>query len=390
MVSAPASDNVFVGDLPAALGQDALSVIFSAYGEVVQCRMLPPKGQNGKASALVRFSSVDEATWVIENLNGNIAEGLEAPIVCKFANAPGQSGAQAWGDKGGAQGAANGTGKGTWAAPQWPSAGKGGGVSAAAAPPSDNVFIGDLPAHLTQDDLQSMFSQFGTIQQCRTLPPKGTQTKCCALVRFGSVEEATYVVESLNGAMIEGLEAPISVRFANAPGGDKGGGKGAGKEQYRSEPYSNGVSKGGGWTVAPWAAKGAKGGGKGGATGSFYALYGAIKKGGLLGNLQVPQECMVYVRNLPADTTDGDLYKLFAPFGAVPGVKAMTTPEGACNGTGFVDFSDPSFAQSAVDSLNGFTMPDGTSIQVSLKQPGKGKAGGKGNGKANGGAEPTM
>lgn len=54
----------------------------------------------------------------------------------------------------------------------------------------------------------------------------------------------------------------------------------------------------------------------------------------------------VFIKNLPSDTTDCDLYKLFAPFGAISpsGVKAMVNADGSCKGIGFVDFMDPSHA----------------------------------------------
>merc|ERR1711953_558164 len=40
-----------------------------------------------KQSAIVEFEYPDEAQWVVENLNGNIAEGLEQPIAVRFADA---------------------------------------------------------------------------------------------------------------------------------------------------------------------------------------------------------------------------------------------------------------------------------------------------------------
>merc|ERR1711972_705957 len=110
-------------------------------------------------------------------------------------------------------------------------------------------------------------------------------------------------------------------------------------------------------------------------------LYGAAKRAGLLGGSgKVPPECMVYVKNLPSDTTDADLYRLFAPFGAIAptGAKAMQTEDGSCKGIGFVDYVDPTCAEAAISTLNNFTLPDGSSIQVSIKSASRG--GGKGKG----------
>jgi len=233
---------------------------------------------------------------------------------------------------------------------------------------------------------------YGSVVSCKILPPKGHFTKPSALVRFGSAEEAQWVVENLNGNLAEGLEEPIKVRFANAPGT---GGKGPGGDySQKGGPYGKGsqgkppadnqgfAAQGGcgGYGKAKGKDAGGKGGaGKGPRPQSVFTLYGAVKKAGLLGPHKVPQECTVYVKNLPLDASDLDLYKFFSPFGAIApsGVKAMMDPDGTCQGIGFVDFADPECAQTAIATLNGFTLPDGSSLYVSGKLPSK-KGGGKG------------
>lgn len=256
------------------------------------------------------------------------------------------------------------------------------------APPSDNIYISDLPPQITKEECEAVLQAYGTVTQCRILPPKLPGQKSCALVRFSSVEEAQWIVDNLNGNLAEGLSEPISCRFANPPvnsWGKDGGGKGCeglygkgGGGKGCEGPYS----KGG-------AALGALGNGSKGSKGegkhpprptSFYGLYGAVKKAGLLGAAQVPQECMVYVRNLPTDTTDLDLFRLFSPFGAIApsGCKAMQNEDGSCKGFGFVDYVDPSSCASAINTLNGFTAPEGAVLSVACKAPRKGKGKGKG------------
>lgn len=357
----PPSDNVFVGDLPQQVTKEDCETIFSAYGTVVQCRTLPPRQPGGKASALVRFGSVEEATWVVENLNGNLAEGLEEPLIVRFANAPGAS-------------PGKGGGKDAGYSPvrthQWPAhydpygkashhhqdGGKGG------PPASDNLFIGNLPEHITTQDCEQIFAQYGSVVQAKAMPPKGPGQKASALVRFKSLEEATWVVENLNGNLAEGLEEPLIVRYANAPGGGKGSpmaGPPHGKSPWSTPQHT------------PWAAP-HKGKGKGGTT--MRDVFSAAKGAGLLGGKGgVAQENTIYVANLPHDTTDLDLFKLFAPFGAIPatGVKAMLNPDGTCKGFGFVDFTETACANMAVQTLHGFTCPDGTQLHCSVKSASK-------------------
>merc|ERR1719453_551810 len=168
---------------------------------------------------MVRFGSVDMATWVVENLNGNIPEGMMEPIQCRYANAPGSKG--------------KGDGKGgkDWSAPYpggggggWAGGGKGGKPT---PEPSDNVWVGDLPVGTEKNDLNNIFEAYGQVSECRMLPGRDPSAKPCAMIRFASVDMATWVVENLNGNIPQGLSEPITVRFANSSGA-KGGAKAGG------------------------------------------------------------------------------------------------------------------------------------------------------------------
>lgn len=336
------SDNIFVGDLPSNMTNDMVSSIFSSYGTVVQCRAMPPKTPGGKASALVRFGSVDEATWVVNNLNGNLAEGLQEPVVVRFANGSG--------------GAAPPQQQAAFAAPVKPQNS------------GDNVFVGDLPSDITSELVKSVFSAYGTVVQCRAMPPKGAGGKSSALVRFASHEEAKWVVDNLNGNLAEGLQEPVVVRFAAGGGNQENNNNwngnygaqtfGQGKGAFRQQPYNQ----------ANPAAMKFGGHKRPGIPDSFNAFFTAIRKAGVLGEARVAEDSQVYINQLPADTTDKDLYRLFAPFGPVSNVKAMLNPDGSCKGFGFVDFVDPANAEAAITAIQGFSLPDGSSIVPSLKR----------------------
>jgi len=265
-------------------------------------------------------------------------------------------------------------------------------------PASDNVWIGGLPGEFDKQKLEEIFSQYGTVVDCRHIPAKYPGQNSQGMVRFGTLDEAKWVVESLNGNIAEGLDDnPIQVRFANAAGagggggwsdggkGDKSSGKAGGKsgggKADRSQPYGksgggNDWGKGGG---KDWG-KGGGEKGKGEAPSSFHLLAKGITKGGLLPKQHVPEECQVYVKNLPTDTTDLDLYKLFSQLGAIAptGVKAMTNPDGTCKGFGFVDYLEADSASTACTLLNGFVAPDGGTITVQQKKPSLSKGKGKG------------
>mmetsp|Transcript_43106 Transcript_43106/g.124528 ORF Transcript_43106/g.124528 Transcript_43106/m.124528 type:complete len:143 (-) Transcript_43106:227-655(-) len=75
--------NVFISDLPADIDDEKLKSVFEAYGTVTWSKVMSSKGKPSQA-AIVEFGDVAEARWVVENLNGNIAEGLRDPISVNF------------------------------------------------------------------------------------------------------------------------------------------------------------------------------------------------------------------------------------------------------------------------------------------------------------------
>eukprot|EP00930_Biecheleria_cincta_P089113 TRINITY_DN78377_c0_g1_i1.p1 TRINITY_DN78377_c0_g1~~TRINITY_DN78377_c0_g1_i1.p1 ORF type:complete len:353 (+),score=59.92 TRINITY_DN78377_c0_g1_i1:135-1061(+) len=282
---------------------------------------------------------------------------------------------------------------------------------------------------MDQNTFVQVFQQYGQIASAKLCPPKVPGARSSGLIRFQSQAEATWVVDTLHGNIAMGLTDPIVCNYANERGpsiagitGIKGGalpaitafggcdggkakGKGAGNwgeiaslvaqmtgkgggdsydggDSSRSQPYN---SKGGGKALGKVGAKGC------GKTDPLCdAVYMTVKNAGLIGAGRPPPECELYVGNIPSDSHDLFLYRLFSPFGAIAhtGAKAMINPDGTCKGFAFVDFVDPGAAQTAVATLNGMTLPDGNNLIVCLKAESKqhyqktgGARGGGGKGK---------
>jgi len=76
------SNTVFIGDLPLETDPNLLTTVFGPYGSIVSHKILNP-GTTGGA-AIISFQTVEEAKWLVENLNGNIPQGLQAPIKVRF------------------------------------------------------------------------------------------------------------------------------------------------------------------------------------------------------------------------------------------------------------------------------------------------------------------
>mmetsp|Transcript_5668 Transcript_5668/g.10144 ORF Transcript_5668/g.10144 Transcript_5668/m.10144 type:complete len:309 (+) Transcript_5668:114-1040(+) len=287
------------------------------------------------------------------------------------------------------------------------------------APPSDNLYIADLPPGFDEGSLQGIFNEYGTITQFKLLP-NGPAGKTAAMVRFQSVDEAKWLVENLDGNIPQGLTDPVIVKYADTPQikaakyrafaggatgygpakGNSGYGKSAGKQMapaVRAAPYSapKGGKGKGTWVPAPaagpsWQDKGGawKGGGKapqkGKAKGKGKCSIKALHNG-LLEAQALPgcegldnDRNALYISGLPSDTQDVDLYRIFAPFGAIAprGVRAMLHPDGSCQGFGFVNYVDTVSVSVAASTLNGTQMPDGNELVVKQKEPKKDKAGG--------------
>merc|ERR1719473_593070 len=118
------------------------------------------------------------------------------------------------------------------------------GASGAAGGVQDNCFVAGLPMTATEESIKEFFAPYGTVQQCKVLPDHPGKPDRAALVRFMNEEQARWMVDNLNGNVLEGMPGPLTVRFAGAPGGKggiPGGGPGAALAlpSNRYSPYSS-------------------------------------------------------------------------------------------------------------------------------------------------------
>jgi len=326
------ANKVFISDLPSHFDEAATQQVFNAYGSISSLRMMPPRKEGDKAACIIDFTDAQEAQWIVTNLNGNIAEGLNDPVSVRFANA------------------SKGVGKAAPAppAPQadagkgWTKGGKGGkdGGAAAAANSGAGTWASNSGAGAATSNSWSSGASGG-----------GGSWSGGNSQSWSSNSNQSWDNNKSGGEWKSGPQE-----------GYGKAGKGAGSEGYSSSPYNG------------------KGSGKkGGKDSNARALLDSVTKAGLLpDNGSRPEDQCVYIRGLPPDTTDTDIYRLFAVFGAIPprGVKAMKHPDGTCTSIGFVDFSEPGVAQKAIEALNGYQLPDGKSLFLKTKNPaGSGKGG---------------
>eukprot|EP00927_Polykrikos_kofoidii_P041371 TRINITY_DN3527_c0_g4_i1.p1 TRINITY_DN3527_c0_g4~~TRINITY_DN3527_c0_g4_i1.p1 ORF type:complete len:374 (+),score=61.04 TRINITY_DN3527_c0_g4_i1:106-1227(+) len=245
--------------------------------------------------------------------------------------------------------------------------------------PSDNLFITNMPPGLEEDDVIQIFGQYGMVQEARVVTKPGTEWTA-ALIRFSSLEEATNIQDMLNFKIPEGLEKPVSVRFAkhprnadgtyqnplpkkprvfqaadlpkiavDSPGGTTPRAATSSIHAIRPVPYEPGkrgyyalggatrkmdsaertedTSKGvygpirdrASTTVSNGSGRGSRGKGRGKDPVPMDAIVASLEASGALpGGIDFTDDsARIYVRGLPADCTDSHLYQIFGTFGAI-------------------------------------------------------------------------
>jgi len=265
--------------------------------------------------------------------------------------------------------------------------------------PSDTLWIGDLPADIDEAMAKTVFGAYGNVSRVKILPV--SNSKGAAIVQFSNVEDASWIVENVNGNIAQGLPAPVVVKFAKPSGSSRGGGKGApppvatlggggaGKTPAQAAAsiaaaaiaaVAGGMGPARGGAAPVGSGEWQRGGGshpyngKGSGKGTRLPIAEVLQELGKNGIFPIVEKSAVvqlYVSGLPMDTTDIDLYKLFSPFGCPirpNGVKAMQKPDGSCTGVGFVDVCDPGTAQLAISKLHGLVLADGSQLRVQPKR----------------------
>jgi cold-inducible RNA-binding protein len=95
-----------------------------------------------------------------------------------------------------------------------------------------NIYIGNLPDSLTNDELYMAFKAFGQVQSATIVRDKFTmQSRGFAFVEMPNKEEAEKAISALNGSDLKGKTVKVNEarpKDDNSRGGRPGGGGGGG------------------------------------------------------------------------------------------------------------------------------------------------------------------
>lgn len=216
----PLNDTLYVTGLPSGSDEEAVKAIFSNYGPVKFVKVLPAQPDKIDVAAIVSMESPEQAKTLIANVSGTVPEGLAEPITIKAKINNQNSWGKGWGKgynpndpwspltsmlwspfafgKGGGKGG-KGWGKG------W---GGGGGGGLSSFPAEKKVWIGGLPEDVTYQELLDHFGGAGKAKYAIAMKGNGAGT---GGVGFGTPEDASAAIQSLNGSLLKGSTLVVDV-----------------------------------------------------------------------------------------------------------------------------------------------------------------------------------
>lgn len=157
------SENIklFVGNLPLDATEDELNKLFSPYGEINTCSLL-------RQYAFVTLKGEGAADRAIRHLDGKEYRGR--PLVVE--------------------------------------------ESRARPPNSIKVFVGNLSATCSADDLHTLFSNYGRVLDCDKVKARLCSNVGYAFVHMERKEEAQVAIDALNGSIYKGRQLAVELSKA--------------------------------------------------------------------------------------------------------------------------------------------------------------------------------
>ena len=104
-----------------------------------------------------------------------------------------------------------------------------------------NLYVGNLPYRMTEDQLRQEFEQYGQVTSCTIITDKATgQSKGFGFLEMPSREEAEAAITGLNGREVQGRRLNVNEARPREGGGGGGfRGAGAGRGAGGPRPRDN-------------------------------------------------------------------------------------------------------------------------------------------------------
>lgn len=146
----------------------ALRDLFSPYGKVVSCKVESDSSGESKGYGYVQYEEEEIAGRAMEDMHGFPLHGKELHVVPYISKQERELSL----DK----------------------------------TKFTNVFVKNISEFMTEDDLTSIFGEFGATTSVAVMRDEGGHSKCFGFVNFENAEDAARSVEVLNGRICDGKE----------------------------------------------------------------------------------------------------------------------------------------------------------------------------------------
>lgn len=109
---------------------------------------------------------------------------------------------------------------------------------------SNKLFVGNLSFNVTENDLQDMFAEHGSVTEANLMTDRMTgRPRGFGFVTMNSAQEADAAVNALNGKEVDGRALTVNIarpreeRSGGGSGGGRGYGGGGGRDRGGRSRY---------------------------------------------------------------------------------------------------------------------------------------------------------
>ncbi|XP_054777242.1 polyadenylate-binding protein 8-like [Prosopis cineraria] len=160
--------NIFIKNLDKAIDHKALHDTFSAFGNILSCKVATDSSGQSKGYGFVQFDNEESAQKAIEKLNGMLLNDKQV-YVGPFLRKQERD-------------------------------------SAVDKTRFNNVFVKNLSESTSDEDLKKIFGEFGAITSAVVMRDGDGKSKCFGFVNFENADDAARAVEALNGKKVDDKE----------------------------------------------------------------------------------------------------------------------------------------------------------------------------------------
>ncbi|MFQ6642171.1 hypothetical protein Gotur_017894 [Gossypium turneri] len=255
--------NIFIKNLDKSIDHKALHDTFTAFGNILSCKISTDGFGQSKGYGFVQFDSEESAQNAIDKLNGMLINDKQV-YVGHFLRKQERE-------------------------------------TTSSKTKFNNVYVKNLSESTTDEDLKTIFGEYGEITSAVVMRDADGKSKCFGFVNFENADDAAKAVEALNGKKFEEKEWYV------------------GKAQKKSEREHELKSR----------------------------FEQTVKEAA-----DKLKGMNLYVKNLDDSIDDEKLKELFSEYGKIISCKVMRDPSGVSKGSGFVAFSTPEEASRALAEMN--------------------------------------